>query len=71
MKCYQITLGAQVILQEETHTGVMTIPWTTDQPLWFEKSELVDVSETEYHFKYRLRHYFVNKNDVRVFNTTP
>jgi hypothetical protein len=69
MKCYQIALNAKVIIQEETLASTITIPWTTDQPLWFDKSELIEATEDEYHFKYHMRHYFVNKNDVTVFNT--
>lgn len=65
-KMYQIGIGANVTIQEETLDAMRTIPWSVDYPLWFDEDELVEVMAGKYHFRHRMRHYFANVQDVKV-----
>lgn len=67
MTSYTIVKGAKVTLQHETiAAGLRTFTYNVEEPLSFLEDELVGVKGGTYHFRYKHRHYYAEREDILV-----
>lgn len=67
---YTIPEGTRITMENREFNRLTVTPITTHEKIIFDHTELVEVKENQYHFKFHHRnsyvHYYINRENVSI-----